>query len=459
MVVKIMQSHKSMKGTLQYNQNKVVKESARILGAFGMDTASETFHDFENTFARYERMNIRTSDISFQMSINPDPDRPEEKFTDAEALSYARKLMEGLGYGEQPILVYEHHDIGRKHYHVVSIRTDSKGRKIKDNFQRKKLQSLMHKYAQEYHYTVGNQEKKIQRKKIDLGDMPHFNPKAADVKEQYMTIFNEALTYRFTTPLQFQTIMNNMGVNIEFTEGTKMEGNEMYLVFEGLDTDKDRISNRISEKYMGIEAYKILKERMDNNMVKRPLTDKEKAERSYARYRVDRTVAFCMEHARTMHHFERMLARSGIAVTLSRTGDGTVFGATFADRVSKAAYKGSELKKFFDMNSLKQLAGAGGTWETNEQAAFDKWKARKKAQRHEAHIQHNMDLAARQTPWDYVQPEKLTRKAFRAQEDISYIDSAMSALAVILATAIGIRPKDIRKATRKRGYTQKKKKS
>lgn len=446
MVVKIQKSHKSMEGTLQYNQKKANKDAARILGAFNMDPGSASFRDYANTFGRYERMNIRTGDISFQMSINPDPDKADESLTDAEALSYAYKLMEGLGYGEQPILVYEHHDIDRRHYHVVSIRTNDKGRKIKDNFEEKKLQRLMQKYAKEYHYVIGNKTAKQKRPPLNLEKMPHFNPKGGNIKEQYKDIFNEAMSYRFTTPVQFNTIMRSMGVNIDFTEGTHMEGNRMYLMFEGLDGEKTKSNSRISERELGIDAYEQLRVRMEDNSIKRPLSDEEKEQRSYARFRVDQCVAFCMEHAKTMRHFEKMLAKTGIAVTLSRTDKGQVFGATFADRASKAAYKGSELKKKFSMEKLQELANPGGTWETNEKNAFEDWKAQKRAEqaeRLEAHIQHNMDLAARQAPTDYIPQERLsaTRKAFYEQEDLAYLDVALTMLGTIIGTVLTGRPK------------------
>ena len=100
MVVKIQASHSKMEGTLMYNQRKVEKEVARILCAVNLPSAFPD--DIFETFSRYENRNRVTDKVSFQLSINPDPSRPEEHLTDKEAREFAAALMAGLGYGAQP---------------------------------------------------------------------------------------------------------------------------------------------------------------------------------------------------------------------------------------------------------------------------------------------------------------------------------------------------------------------
>lgn len=456
MVVKIQKSHPAMKGTLAYNQSKVSKGAASILGAYNMDEGAKTFRDFERTFERYERLNYRTKEVSFQMSINPDPDRPEETLTDAEALSYAQKLLEGLGYGKQPYMVYEHHDIDRKHYHVVSIRTGEDGRKINDSYEERKLQRLMWDNAKEYHYLVGNQGvKKDAKKERYIPDTPRFDPKGGDVRQQYIDLFDEALTYRFVSPLQFQTVMRGMGVNVEFTEGE-----QWHLLFEGLDRRGDKASPRISDSEMGLSLYEYYADRLEENLRKRELSEEEKAERRDDRRRVERTVAFCLEKAQTERQFKLMLERRGINYTLSRSkDDGQVFGATFADRQSKAAYKASEFKKEFNMEALKAAAAPKtGSWAVEENRALEEWKAERRAERLEAHIQHNMDLAAAQTPVDVPKiPDRIRYRDDMERRDAAYADPLLKALDLLLIT-MGVTRKPMLSKTRRRKTDFKKKK-
>jgi hypothetical protein len=62
------------------------------------------------------------------------------------------RLMEHLGYGNQPYLVYKHGDIDRVHFHIVSSRIDqAMGKKIKDNFEKEKVQRFIKELEQVYH--------------------------------------------------------------------------------------------------------------------------------------------------------------------------------------------------------------------------------------------------------------------------------------------------------------------
>lgn len=427
MVCKIHKSHPSVSGTLKYNQDKANKEEASIIGAFNMDEGSETFRDYQRTFERYERMNIRTNSFSFQMSIDPDPSRPEETYTDEQILDYAMKIMKGLGYGKQPILIYEHHDIKRKHYHVISVRTNKQGRKIRDSFEEKRLQSLMVRYKEKFHYTIGNEKgNQIQEEKTPV---LYFDGKKGDIARQYTDIFEEALKYRFSTSLQFQTILRSMGVNIEFTEG-----NNFHILFEGLDATGKKSNPRITERDLGIDAFGLYEKALKaNNSKKKNLSKEEKEKADWNKYQIGRTIAFCMEHARTENHFVRMLQKKGIAVTLSRSADGSVFGATFADRQSRTAYKASELKYFVNADALKKAAAPGGDWERNERTFHEEWKAKLQEKR----IQKNMNLAALQAE-KYIEPVYPTTLQRTPEERRSFARIALNVIVEILS---GTHPK------------------
>ena len=60
-------------------------------------------------------------------------------------------LMKHLGSGSQPYLIYKHADIDRVHFHIVSTRIDKQtGKKIKDNFEKEKVQKFIKELEQTY---------------------------------------------------------------------------------------------------------------------------------------------------------------------------------------------------------------------------------------------------------------------------------------------------------------------
>ena len=109
------------------------------------------------TLERYERGSLRCEKTSFHMSINPsDTDGMSEE----QVVEFAKELMAGLGYGNQPYIIYKHMDTGRVHYHVVSVRVDKEGKKINDSNEKRRCQALMKKLAAKYGFTIGKGKKK-----------------------------------------------------------------------------------------------------------------------------------------------------------------------------------------------------------------------------------------------------------------------------------------------------------
>ena len=210
MVVKIQASHPHMEGTLSYNQRKVEKGVARVVSAVNLPSAFPG--DIRRTFSRYDNRNRVTERVSFQLSINPDPGRPEERLTDGEVRDFAAALMDGLGYGSQPYVIYEHADIDRTHYHVVSVRTDWEGRKIRDYREQYRCQRLLKENAQRFHYRVGEGLGRMKQPSPAKGT---FDLKAGDIRNQYRSLFHKAMRYSFTTLPQLKAVCSSLGLLLD----------------------------------------------------------------------------------------------------------------------------------------------------------------------------------------------------------------------------------------------------
>ena len=173
--MKIQSARATMAGTLLYNQRKVEGGVARILCAVNIPSAFP--EDIRDTFSRYEKRNRSSDCVSFQLSINPDPFQAGERLSDHEVREFASALMNGLVYGSQPYVVYEHRDIDRTHYHVVSIRTNWEGKKINDYREIYRCQQLLKQNAQQFHYKVGKENGSKKRPgRTHIGSRSHRIP-------------------------------------------------------------------------------------------------------------------------------------------------------------------------------------------------------------------------------------------------------------------------------------------
>jgi hypothetical protein len=147
MVAKI-KSGKSLTGALNYNENKVKQGKAKIIEAAGYykDLADLNFYDKLLRLTDLAERNERVKTNTVHISLN---------FANGEELpaSVLREItadyMQGIGFKDQPYLVYRHQDAGHPHIHIVTTNINRDGERI----------SL--------HYIGQNQSEKV-RKEIEV---------------------------------------------------------------------------------------------------------------------------------------------------------------------------------------------------------------------------------------------------------------------------------------------------
>lgn len=93
--------------------------------ADGAPSLSDCMHSFEP----YLAANLKTEDPVLHISLNPHED---DHLSDEQLVQVAQDYLKSLGFGDQPYVIYKHHDIEREHLHIVTTWVDERGRKIDD---------------------------------------------------------------------------------------------------------------------------------------------------------------------------------------------------------------------------------------------------------------------------------------------------------------------------------------
>lgn len=149
MVVKIQPASSNIANLLDYNDRKVDAGVAKVVHAEGF--AEATRDCIQETLKARKRLSFRSDNVNFHASINPSA---KDDMDERTVVEFAKELIEKLGYGGQPLLIYQHSDTGRIHYHVVSSRIGPDGHKINDDFERRRCQDIMKELAQKYGFSV-----------------------------------------------------------------------------------------------------------------------------------------------------------------------------------------------------------------------------------------------------------------------------------------------------------------
>ena len=322
MVIVIADAASSVSVTVGYNEQKVSGGTASVAYCSNIEDKSDPM----KTFQQYENASVRTEKLSFHANINP---ASGEKLDKDKMIEFVKEYMEGMGYGDQPYILYKHNDIDREHYHIVSVRVDKNGKKINDSFEGRRSAKLLKKLAKKYGFTVG---KATDFRKSDAINVRRFDPKKPNYSGQIESLMRDVMKYHFTTVNQFQKAMRSLGVEMVF----KSRCGRTEISFYGLDPSTGkRCTGRIKEKNLDTPVYEQILLRS---------FDCEKNKCNDERQRTGKVVQFYFENATSERHFRSLLAKFGISVEFSRNSEGRIFGATFIDHEQQCCFKASELK-------------------------------------------------------------------------------------------------------------------
>lgn len=362
MIVEIEKPRESCTSSLDYNERKVEKGVAELIATCNLkDAGRKTIYD---AFERFEQSRYPVREVCFHASVNPSE---TDQCSEDDILNFIVALMNRLGLGEQPYLVYRHSDTDRIHYHIVSVRIDRNGHKINNGYEHRKASRFMESVSEIYHFTVPAKGQGIKEVKGELDSdggsrQKHFNPRKANLLEQFRDISAYALTYDFDGIHQFCCVMKSLGVLAEEVMGR--DSHELAL--QGLDDKGEACTKKISESLLGIALYE-----------KAVLESKEKRQNHRNKHRekerLKGLVKAAFEYSKSETHFENILRNKGVSVHLSRTQDGELFGITFVDNRTRCVFKASELGDAISVSMVRQAVDSGHWRESDKGSNYKKY--------------------------------------------------------------------------------------
>lgn len=349
MIVEIEKPRPSCRASLDYNEEKVLAGVAELVGYANMDSTDRD--DIYGLFERYEHTRYYVAEKSFHASVNPSA---ADACSEEDVLGFISALMDHLGYGGQPYLVYRHFDIEREHYHVVSVRADKEGRKINNHYEKRRASAFMREVAPRYRFSVAEKGSRVTETSSLKEEAPsrvsRFDPRK-EVAGQLRAIFNAALSYDQDSFRQLSAVLEDYGVRATLVQGDDPSG----LTLQGLDRKGKAATAVFSESDLGGDLYQLAEASWEAHRRDHSRSAREKQ-------RVRSLVGFAFGISSSESHMENILRRKGIGMHLSRTRDtGEVFGITLVDHPTRTVFKGSELRDVISVRAMRE-AVASGRW-------------------------------------------------------------------------------------------------
>ena len=337
MIAKISATE-NLGGTIGYNFKKVEKGEASILLAQGLFQNKEGTYTMAEVFADMQAVipeKCRTKKTVFHCSLNPHPD---EKLSDETLTQIAKEYMEALGYGKQPYIVFKHNDIAREHIHIVSLRVDSRGRKINDKFEKRRSKKITDALEKRFGLIPSS---KVADKAVE--ETPQIDTTQGNIKEQVASALRMVLKhYRFCSLGELNAILSAYNLTVEEIKtefrGKKYDG----LVYIPTDDKGGKVSTPIHASDIGRGVgYTAVQNRMQKSKQNvKPLIPN-------VRNKVLQTMR---TSPKTEEELRQRLEEQSLRAVIRKNESGRIYGITFIDDKVGVVLNGSRLGKGYAAN-------------------------------------------------------------------------------------------------------------
>ena len=341
MIAKIS-STANLGGALGYNFKKVRQEEATVLLANGLYQNQDGKYSMEQVLSDMRQLipdKCRTKNTVFHCSLNPHPD---EKLSDEQLTQIAKEYMEALGYGKQPYIVFKHNDIAREHIHIVSLRVDSKGRKINDKYEGRRSKKITDALEKKYHLIPSS---KVSEK--PTAETPKIDATQGNIKEQVSNTVRSVLKhYSFCSLGELNAILSRYNLAVEEVKteyrGKRHDG----LVYVATDDKGNKVSTPIHASDIGRGVgYAAVQNKMQKSKeAVKPLIPT-----------VRRKVLEVMRTSPdTEERLRQRLEEQGLRIVIRKNESGRFYGITFIDDEKGIALNGSRLGKGYAANKFNE---------------------------------------------------------------------------------------------------------
>lgn len=330
-----MKSGKSIKGVLNYNEQKVQQGKAELILAtkFACDVSELSF---SQKLQRFEQLNKKSQKVktnALHISLNfPPGEKPDTETLQSIASSY----MERIGFADQPYLVYRHDDANHAHIHIVTTPIKANGKTIDlHNLVQRKSEPARKALEKEYGLMQAEGRKQARTPAPPLSSLEAAKYGKAETKATISNIIREVTAnYKYTSLEELNAILRQY--NITAYRGAV--GSRQYvnkgLSYSMLDKDGYKIGVPIKASSIYTSptlAY--LERKFEQNRVKKV---------SYKKYVQAKVDAIVAKHG-TLEGIVGGLQEKNIQSHFERNKDGDIRQISFIDPFNRTIFSAEEL--------------------------------------------------------------------------------------------------------------------
>jgi len=347
-MVAVIKTSSSIRGILNYNENKVEIGKAECISAVNYPLALEklSFTSKLNRFLKLAELNTHAKRNTVHISLNFDPSENHSKEKLAEI---ADTYMEKLGFGRQPYLVYQHYDAGHPHCHIVTNNIQRDGKRIdlhllgirKSEPARKEIEEMFGLVKAEGR----KQKEQFSLNPVDVGRIQYGK---AESRNAINSVLNKVLfDYKYSSLPELNAVLNLYNVHADRGSEESRVFKNNGLLYKILDQNSKPIGVPIkASEFYSKPTLKFLEGKFKSNEA-----DKE----TYKKYVKNAIkLAFLREDIISLEKLSNILERESISMILRKSEEGQLYGITYVDHKTRGIFNGSSLGKEFSAKGIQE---------------------------------------------------------------------------------------------------------
>lgn len=338
MVARIV-SGKSIRGILNYNENKIRNAEAELIMAASFPRNAEEL-SFKNKLERFEMLTRQNSDTktnALHITLN----FSRNDTVDSELLkSIAQDYMDRIGFGSQPFLVYRHYDAAHPHIHIATVNIADGGERIKThNIGRNQSEKARKEMEIFYGLIRAEDQQKEANYQLRPAKLKEIVYGKSETKSAISSIVREVTgSYKFTSLAELNAVLRQFNILANpGAEGSVMreKGGLLYCLLNEKG-ETVGVPIKASSIYSSPTLKNLEKKYPANETARRPYGQRLK-------HQLDKAVSGTGNLAR----MEELLKAQGIRILMRKNAMGSVYGITFIDNATRVVFNGSDLGKAY----------------------------------------------------------------------------------------------------------------
>lgn len=351
-MVAVINTGSSVRSIFNYNENKIEAGKAELIGEGNYPAAAFELQKDSRLKLLLKQLELNTNVTrgSVHISLNFDP--TEDRMQKEKLMEIAHMYMEKIGFGSQPYLVYQHHDSGHPHIHIVSVKVKSDGKRIDMQNIGRNQSEIARKEIEKAFSLVPAQDSK--REKI-LNIKPAKSSVAgygtAETKKAIAAVLNAVIpNYKYTTVGELNAVLNLYNV-------TALQGNKDSRMFLHKGLAYQILNDKKQSVGVPLKASSFYMKPTLKNLELRFAANKTGRNIHLKRVKNAIDLAFMQNRVKAVSELDRILIQDGIKTAERRNEQGILYGLTYIDHKTKCVFNGSTLGKPYAASGIEERCG------------------------------------------------------------------------------------------------------